>query len=96
MKLSKNSYVGILRSIARSDLSNVEEEARVLRWCGDIQGQTITHMQRLMTEAAIHRESTEFEEEHHNELLEFLGGVGRVVTEMANEIRDPQDLETHS
>ena len=95
MKLSINSYIGAMRSIEQSNSGSDEDKARVIRWCSDVQGQTITHMQRLIADAEIYRHGSqlEFDEDNHTELLAFLTGVGKVVTEMANEIRDPEDLE---
>ena len=96
MKLSVNSSVGAMRSIEQNNSGSDADKARVIRWCSDVQGQAITHMQRLIVDAEISRggDSVEIDEDNHTELLAFLVGVGKIVTELANEIRDPEDLES--
>lgn len=89
MSYSKNSYVGQLLNTTSSDQPDADKVA----YFADILSQCNAITSRAVRDAEVYREigSIDFNEEEHAELLDFIGGVGRVVSEQLNEIRDRQE-----
>ena len=88
MSFSKHSYVGDMISCVDG------EYAELLSWSTDIQAQSLTLIQRTLADARVYRETAgiDFNEERHAELLDFLAGVGKVASELSQQVRDTQEI----
>ena len=88
MSFSEHSWVGAL-------LSKLDEEPDArLKWSTDVQSQSLALIERSLSNARIYRdtEGSDFDEEAHRNLLDFLSGVGKVASDLAQQVRDTQEI----